>query len=103
MGLFDRLRNSSSDQNDPQSGPKPEKAKPEAFFLDSDNSSSLGDRDYMRESKTIRRTFPGTLRADGVCLAASHALSWTSHGRRLALALHVCDPAVPVECEFLAP
>ena len=41
-------------------------------------------------------------RADGVCLAASHALSWTSHGRRLALALHVCDPAVPVECEFLA-
>ena len=65
MGLFDRLLNSSSDQNDPQSGPKTEKAKPEAFFLDSDNASSLGDRDYMREAKTIRRTFPGTLDSPG--------------------------------------
>ena len=65
MGLFDRLLNSSSDQNDPQSGPKAEKAKPEAFFLDSDNASSLGDRNYMREAKTIRRTFPGTLDSPG--------------------------------------
>ena len=65
MGLFDRLLNSSSDQNEPQKGPKAGKAKPEAFFLDSDNSSSLGDRDYMRESKTIRRTFPGTLDSPG--------------------------------------
>ena len=65
MGLFDRLLNSSSDQNEPKKGPKAGKAKPEAFFLDSDKSSSLGDRDYMRESKTIRRTFPGTLDSPG--------------------------------------
>ena len=32
---------------------------------DSDSSSSLGDRDYMRETKTIRRTFPGTVDSPG--------------------------------------
>ena len=39
--------------------------KPEAFFLDADSSSSMGDVDYMRESKTIRRTFPGTADSPG--------------------------------------
>ena len=61
MGIFDRLRKTDSSQSESSRGPKAEKPKPEAFFLDSDSSSSLGDRDYMRESKTIRRTFPGTL------------------------------------------
>ena len=65
MGFLDRLLNSNSDQNEPSSGPKAEKPKPEAFFLDSDSSSSLGNRDYMREAKTIRRTFPGTLDSPG--------------------------------------
>ncbi len=65
MGLLDRLLNSNSDQTKPASGPKAEKPKPEAFFLDSDSSSSLGDRDYMREPKTIRRTFPGNLDSPG--------------------------------------
>ena len=61
MGLFDRLLNSGSnpDNASTQQKPKAEKQQ-EAFFLDSDSSSSLGDRDYMREAKTIRRTFPGT-------------------------------------------
>lgn len=31
-----------------------------SFFLDSDNAKSLGDIDYMRKSKNIRRTFPKT-------------------------------------------
>jgi hypothetical protein len=61
MGIFDRLRKTDSSKSESSRGPKAEKPKPEAFFLDSDSSSSLGDRDYMRESKTIRRTFPGTL------------------------------------------
>ena len=61
MGLFDRLLKSGS-KNDGQQGlPKDRvKEKAEAFFLDSDASSSYGNVDYMREAKTIRRTFPGT-------------------------------------------
>ena len=66
MGLFDRLLNSSSDQNESPKAPKAKKPKQEAFFLDSDSASSFGDRDYMRESKTIRHTFPGTLDNPGV-------------------------------------
>ena len=66
MGLFDRLLNSSSDQNESEKGPKDKKPKQEAFFLDSDSASSFGDRDYMRESKTIRHTFPGTLDSPGL-------------------------------------
>jgi hypothetical protein len=31
-----------------------------AFFLDSDSAKSLGDLDYMRASKTVKRTFPKT-------------------------------------------
>ena len=68
MGLFDRVKsfvNSGSEDSKPIQ-PRAEKAdKAEAFFLDSDSSSSLGDRDYMRESKTIRRTFPGTVDSPG--------------------------------------
>ena len=61
MGLFDRLLKSRS-KNDGQQGlPKDRvKEKAEAFFLDSDASSSYGNVDYMREAKTIRRTFPGS-------------------------------------------
>lgn len=66
MGFFDRLLNSGSNDGGNVSNRKPEPAKKEeAFFLDSDASSSLGDRDYMRESKTIRRTFPGTADSPG--------------------------------------
>jgi hypothetical protein len=31
-----------------------------SFFLDSDDAKSLGDIDYMRKAKRIRRTFPKT-------------------------------------------
>ena len=66
MSLFDRLLNSSSDQNESAKGPKAKKPKQEAFFLDSDSASTFGNRDYMRESKTIRHTFPGTLDSPGM-------------------------------------
>ena len=61
MGLFDRLLKSSSKDEGQNDLPK-DRAKPkaEAFYLDSDASSSYGNVDYMREAKTIRRTFPGT-------------------------------------------
>ena len=66
MGFLDRLLNSGSNDGGNVSNRKPEPAKKEeAFFLDSDASSSLGDRDYMREAKTIRRTFPGTADSPG--------------------------------------
>ena len=68
MGFFDRLLNSGSSEADRSregSGPKQPKPKPEAYYLDSDSSSTLGNRDYMREAKTIRRTFPGTLNNPG--------------------------------------
>jgi hypothetical protein len=32
-------------------------SNPEAFFLDSDEAKSLGDIDYMRTAKTIKRTY----------------------------------------------
>ena len=61
MGFFDRLLNSGSKGSsaEPQQKPKAEK-QDDSFFLDSDASSYLGDRNYMREAKTIRRTFPVT-------------------------------------------
>ena len=66
MGLFDRLLKKDSQEADSTLKPrKPAKDKPEEFFLDADSSSSLGDVNYMRESKTIRRTFPGTIDSPG--------------------------------------
>ncbi len=61
MGLFDRLQKMRG-KGDGQQGEAKKSAKPksEAFYLDSDSSSSYGNVDYMRESKTIRRTFPGS-------------------------------------------
>ena len=61
MGFLDRLLKKDSAESDSTIQPrKPAKEKPAEFFLDADASSSLGDVNYMRESKTIRRTFPGT-------------------------------------------
>ena len=58
MGLFDRLLKQDSQDSDNTIKPrKPAKEKPSEFFLDADSSSSLGNVDYMREAKTIRRTF----------------------------------------------
>lgn len=66
MGLLDRLLKKDSQDADASLKPrKPAKEKPEEFFLDADSSSSLGDVNYMRESKTIRRTFPGTVDSPG--------------------------------------
>ncbi len=64
MGLFDRLLGSKSDTagNTPA---KPAK-KEEAFFLDADSSSSMGNVEFMRRSNTIRRTFPGTVNSPGM-------------------------------------
>lgn len=39
--------------------PQPSQPK-DAFFLDPDSAKTFGDIDYMRKSKTVRRTFPKT-------------------------------------------
>ena len=66
MGFLDRLLKKDSADSDSTIQPrKPAKEKPAEFFLDADSSSSLGDVNYMRESKTIRRTFPGTAASPG--------------------------------------
>ncbi len=67
MGLFDRLLGSRSPSvkiSGQTPGEKPKKDE-ETFFLDADASSSLGDVNFMRNPKTIRRTFPGSVDSPG--------------------------------------
>ncbi|MEY4805960.1 MAG: hypothetical protein RLZZ206_349 [Cyanobacteriota bacterium] len=67
MGLFDRLLSSRSSgvKNSGQSEPAKAKKAEEAFFLDPDASTSMGDVNFMRRSNTIRRTFPGNADSPG--------------------------------------
>ena len=67
MGLFDRLLGSRSDgvKISGQSEPAKAKKAEDAFFLDPDASTSMGDVNFMRRSNTIRRTFPGTADSPG--------------------------------------
>jgi hypothetical protein len=43
------------------STPSEKAAKAQAYFLDADSAKTLGDLDYMRTAKAVRRTFPKTL------------------------------------------
>jgi len=63
MGLFDRLLGGTKSVTSTAEA-KPAK-KEEAFFLDADASSSMGNVDFMRRSNTIRHTFPGTASSPG--------------------------------------
>jgi len=70
MGLFDRLRGLGQPSNNTAkvattaAEANPSKAD-NAFFLDADSSSTLGDVNFMRRSNTIRRTFPGNADSPG--------------------------------------
>ncbi len=62
-GFLNRLfkRQGKADQppqEDTSQAAKP-KQKSQAFFLDPDDAKSYGDIDYMRTSRTVRRTFMG--------------------------------------------
>jgi hypothetical protein len=63
MGLFDRLLGGSKSVT--STTPAQPAKKEEAFFLDADASSSMGNVDFMRRSNTIRHTFPGTASSPG--------------------------------------
>jgi hypothetical protein len=70
MGLFDRFRGKGSNASPaPKVASTAAEANPgrkdDAFFLDPDSSSSLGDVSFMRRSNTIRRTFPGNADSPG--------------------------------------
>ncbi len=63
-GLF------SKRQSDEAAAPKPEKVKPapqrvqqnsDAYFLDPDSATSMGNIDYMRTVKNIKRTYAKTV------------------------------------------
>lgn len=64
MGLFDRLLGGSKPAA-AATGPAKPAPKEEAFFLDADASSSMGNVAFMRRSNTIRHTFPGTADSPG--------------------------------------
>ncbi len=67
MGLFDRVLKPSSDASKSPSDNKAKDSSKEAgFYLDADSSMSVGNVNYMRESKTIRHTFPGTVDNPGL-------------------------------------
>ena len=65
MGLFDRLLGGSNSVSVTNQAKPAKKKEEEAFFLDADTSSSMGDVQFMRRSNTIRRTFPGTASSPG--------------------------------------
>ncbi|MBE9223560.1 hypothetical protein IQ215_12720 [Cyanobacterium stanieri LEGE 03274] len=50
-GLFGWLKRGNNNNNTSQG----------AYFLDPDDAKTYGDIEYMRKSKTVRRTFPKTL------------------------------------------
>lgn len=49
------------DQAEQVTPPPAKPAKAQAYFLDADSAKTLGDLDYMRTAKAVRRTFPKTL------------------------------------------
>ena len=65
MGLLDRLLGTKSFKSAPEAA-KPAPKAQEAMFLDADESSSLGNVDFMRRTYEIRRTFPGTVDNPGL-------------------------------------
>jgi len=65
MGLLDRLLGTKSFKSVPEAA-KPAPKVQEAMFLDADESSSLGNVDFMRRTYEIRRTFPGTVDNPGL-------------------------------------
>lgn len=54
FGLFRKKNNNVSETTDTKG------SNSKAYFLDPDDAKTLGDIEYMRSAKTVKRTFPGT-------------------------------------------
>jgi hypothetical protein len=58
MGLLERLFGGKKNQQSTPS--KPETNGSKEFFLDADDAKTLGNIEYMRTPKAIKKTFPAT-------------------------------------------
>lgn len=59
-GLFGFFGKKNNDQNG-QKGQNDQNGDASAFFLDPDQARTFGDIDYMRSTKSVRRSFPKTV------------------------------------------
>jgi hypothetical protein len=71
MGLFDRLlgggsREGAFSSKKPKQEKRSARKEENAFFLDADAASTLGNVEFMRRPNTIRHTFPGNADSPGV-------------------------------------
>ena len=57
-GLFGGKKSEGNEIVESQKVVKPKEGN--AFFLDADQAKTLGDIEYMRTAKTVKRTFPKT-------------------------------------------
>jgi len=65
-GLFgSRQSSEASVVRQPEPTSKASQAK-DSFFLDTDDAKTLGNLDYMRTVKSVRRTFPKTVNNDEI-------------------------------------
>jgi hypothetical protein len=60
-GLFGSKAKKQGDLEQGDAAPPAKDARSQAYFLDADSAKTLGDVDYMRTAKAVRRTFPKTL------------------------------------------
>ncbi|NBD15809.1 MAG: hypothetical protein GVY04_06575 [Cyanobacteria bacterium] len=57
VGFIKKIFGGKSDDNN-ENKEKPKREKQKTFFLDPDDAKTYGDIDYMRQSRTVKRSFP---------------------------------------------
>jgi len=57
VGFIKKIFGGKSDDNN-EKKEKPKREKQKTFFLDPDDAKTYGDIDYMRQSRTVKRSFP---------------------------------------------
>lgn len=107
MGLFDRLRGlGQPSNNSAKVAATAAEANPtktdNAFFLDPDSSSSLGDVNFMRRSNTIRRTFPGNADSPGNKEMVAEVASMEANLQKMTPGLAGTPLEEPVEVSLTA-
>jgi hypothetical protein len=64
-GLFGAKQTAETESTPPpEAAPKQPKPRPQAFYLDSGDARTLGDLDYMKAAREIKRSFPKTLNGE---------------------------------------
>jgi len=57
VGFIKNIFGGKSDDNN-ENKEKPKRERQKSFFLDPDEAKTYGDIDYMRQSRTVKRSFP---------------------------------------------